>query len=617
MCGIIGIAGDLSEKIIDNFRKRRDFMAHRGPDQAGEWVKYDRGIALGNRRLSIFDITEASNQPFLMDDEKLVLVFNGAIYNYIELRESLKNKGHIFKTTGDSEVLLTAYKEWGFNCLNYLNGMWAFAIYDGRDGFGHEKLFISRDRAGEKPFYYKINLKYFEFSSELKGLQNKNEIDFNALNHYLALGYVPGDLCIEKDVYKLPPAHAGVFNFKSRVFKKWCYWKLPYPNYNSDNNLNTEELADSAWNLLLDSVKLRLRSDVPTGIFLSGGLDSSLVTAAASQVSSYSIETFTIGVPNTKIDETKYAKIISDNFNTKHHVLQIKSPSLNVLNELKPFIDEPIADSSILPSFLVSQMTRKHVKVALGGDGGDEIYGGYQHYQKSVYNHFVLGWLPESLFKTIANLGAKLPAGTKGRNLISSFKKGPLEASIWGTPFFDISLRKKLFTTEILAELGDEIDAPERRSLALYHQGSDPVDKLMRLDFQQILPDDYLVKVDRASMANSLEVRTPFLDHRLVEHSFKYIPSKLKATIKDQRQLQKIIAKRYLPSEFEFNRKQGFSIPMDSWMKDISLDQILPDMQKNIFNRYFINKLIEGQSKKKTNGARLFSLVMLNLMQNK
>ena len=617
MCGIIGIAGNLSEQIINDFRKRRDLMAHRGPDQAGEWFKYDRGVVLGNRRLSIFDLTEASNQPFVMDDGKLVLVFNGAIYNYLELRENLKSKGHKFKTSGDSEVLLTAYKEWGFDCLNYLNGMWAFAIYDEIDGASNKKIFFARDRAGEKPFYYRLNSNFFEFSSELKGLNNNNEIDLNALNHYLALGYVPGDLCIEKGSSKLPPAHAGVFNLKSKELKKWRYWSLPSLNCNNYDYINEEELVKSAWSLLTDSVKLRLRSDVPTGIFLSGGIDSSLVTAAAAQASNQNIKTFTIGVPGSDLDETKYAKLISDYFKTDHHVLQIKSPSLNTLNELQPFIDEPIADSSLIPSFLVSQMTRQHVKVALGGDGGDELYGGYPHYQNSIYNEAMLNWVPISLFKIISKFGSILPAGTKGRNFISSFKEGPLKASLWGTPFFDITLRKKLFSNEILAGLGNELDAPERRNLAFYQQGSDPVDKLMRLDFSQILPDDYLVKVDRASMANSLEVRTPFLDHRLVEHSFKHVPTKLKATTKDQRQLQKLMAKRYLPEGFRLNRKQGFSIPMDAWMKNISLEQIISKKQKNIFNKEFVNNLIKGQTKNKKNGARLFSLIMLKLMDNK
>jgi asparagine synthase (glutamine-hydrolysing) len=617
MCAIIGIVGDLSKQVIDNFRQCRDLMVHRGPDQAGEWIKYDTGVALANRRLSVFDLTSASNQPFVMDSENLVLVFNGAIFNFIELRETLKNKGHVFKTNGDSEVLLYAYKEWGFDCLKYLNGMWAFAIYDQRRGPGHEQLFVARDRAGEKPFYYRCRSGGFEFASELKGLIGKNEINLQALNHYLAFGYVPGDLCIESGVLKLPPAHAGVFDFKRRDFKKWRYWQLPAPNYGATDKINSEELAEQAWDLLTDSVKLRLRADVPAGIFLSGGLDSSLITAAAAQVSSQPIETFTIGVPGTTLDETEHAQLIANTFNTKHHLLPIDSPSLYLLDEFKSFIDEPIADSSMLPSFLVSRMTRKHVTVALGGDGGDELYGGYKHYKSAVCNQDRLGWLPMTLLKIGAKFASKLSAGIPGRNLLASLREGPLQASLWGTPFFDLTLRKRLFTPEILAELGDEIDAPERRSLALYQKGFDPVDKLMRMDFLQTLPDDYLVKVDRASMANSLEVRSPFLDYRLVEHAYKLIPTQLKVTTREQRYLQKLMAKKYLPKEFVMNRKQGFSIPMDLWMKNIPLEQFLSKNLKNIFNTSFISDLVFGQSNGKRNGARLYALNMLKLMDNK
>jgi asparagine synthase (glutamine-hydrolysing) len=265
---------------------------------------------------------------------------------------------------------------------------------------------------------------------------------------------------------------------------------------------------------------------------------------------------------------------------------------------------------------MISRLTRKYVTVALGGDGGDELFGGYNHYQNALRQQAYLGWLPSSLFKLISEFASILPAGTKGRNYLTSLKKGPLQSSIWGSPYFDVHLRKKLFTPGAIEQLGEDINLPEIKSLALYNEGIDPIDKLTRLDFQQVLPDDFLVKVDRASMANSLEVRTPFLDYRLIENNFKKISSMQKVNLSERRILQNLMAKKYLPKNFEFNRKQGFSIPIDQWMKNISFKDVSSIAQRKFFNEKFIKELISGQSQKKTNGSRLFSLIMLNLMEN-
>ncbi len=616
MCGIIGISGNLDEKDLQWLNSACSYLNHRGPDSSGIWVGQKKNIAFGHSRLSIIDTSNLNDQPFVSNDGKLVIVFNGEIYNYIEIRNELTSCGFKFRTNGDTEVLLAAYQHWGEDCLQHLNGMWAFAIYDQSKGTGFEKLFVARDRAGEKPFYYNYNLGCFQFASELKALRLSGEIDLNALNHYLALGYIPGELCIALGVKKLPPAHAGIYNFETRKFSKWRYWKLPPSRAHDDNNLNIEDLAEESWSLLKDSIKLRLRSDVPAGIFLSGGLDSSLITAAASEVSKHPVKTFTVGIPGSSLDETKHAHLISNAFNTDHHVLKIDEPSLDYLNELRPFIDEPIADSSIIPTFMISRLTRKYVTVALGGDGGDELFGGYNHYQSALRQQAYLGWLPSSLFKLISEFASILPAGTKGRNYLTSLKKGPLQSSIWGSPYFDVHLRKKLFTPSAIEQLGDDINLPEIKSLFLYNEGIDPIDKLTRLDFQQVLPDDFLVKVDRASMANSLEVRTPFLDYRLIENNFRKISSMQKVNLSERRILQNLMAKKHLPKNFEFNRKQGFSIPIDQWMKNISFKDVSSIAQRKFFNEKFIKELISGQSQKKTNGSRLFSLIMLNLMEN-
>lgn len=614
MCGITGIVGHIEDTDLAWLETAVERLRHRGPDASGFWIAPDRRAALGHRRLSIIDTGHASDQPFVSDDQQLILVFNGEIYNYLELRTELEALGERFRTQGDTEVLLAAYRQWGEDCLQRLNGMWAFAIWDRRRGTGHERLFVARDRAGEKPFYFRRQSGTFAFASELKGLRTDGAIDLQALNHYLALGYVPGDLCLAAGVHKLPPAHAGFFEPARDEFQTWRYWTLPEPVDLHDEPATTgEALAEEAWSLLTDSVRLRLRSDVPTGVFLSGGLDSSLITAAAAHVSSHPIKTFTIGVPGSALDETRHAQRVADAFDTEHHVLPIEAPSLDLLDDLAPFIDEPIADSSILPSFLVSRLTRQHVTVALGGDGGDELFGGYPHYQTALRDSARLGWLPSPAFKSASAVAARLPAGLPGRNRIAALRGGPMQSHIWGTPYFDLALRRRLLTPDVLAALGDQLDAPERRRLALYSQARNPVDALTRLDFQQVLADDYLVKVDRASMVNSLEVRTPFLDHRLVEYAFSKIPPQWKCTPNERRRVQNRMAVQYLPPEFELGRKQGFSVPMDTWMREACFPARLTEKVRPLFSEKAVHALIKGQRRGRTNGARLFALLSLNI----
>lgn len=618
MCAITGICGQLKDDDLKWLKGSCDSQLHRGPDASGVWIAPEGLAAFGHRRLSIIDTSIESNQPFISTDGGLIVVFNGEIYNYLELRQQLEAKGVVFRTQGDTEVLLAAYDEWGVNCLQRLNGMWALAIWDRRRGQGREQLFVARDRAGEKPFFYRYRPKRFEFASELKGLRrslNKSlTVDLQALNHYLALGYIPGDLCIAAGINKLPPAHAGLFDVETGEFRSWRYWQLPTRSRGGNlDQVRGDDLAEEAWSLLKDSVRLRLRSDVPTGIFLSGGLDSSLVTAAAAKISNQPIKTFTIGIAGSALDETAHAQQIAKAFDTEHHVLSIDELAIDLLDDLAPFIDEPIADSSILPSFLVSRLTRQHVKVALGGDGGDELYGGYRHYQTALRDEARLGWVPRGALRIGAKMASRLPAGIPGRNRISALRDGPAQSSIWGTPYFDINLRKRLLTAGALEELGDSIDAPERRSLALYRQGEDDVDGLMRLDFLQVLPDDYLVKVDRASMSNGLEVRSPFLDHRLVEHAFGAIPPRWKCLIRERRRVQNLMAKRWLPKEFELNRKQGFSIPMDSWIRSPRVMEQLKRLSDYPINSAEVERLIHGHERGRTNGSRLFALAMLSM----
>lgn len=611
MCGIIGRISR-HPGVEDRFIHLRDRLRHRGPDDAGCWLNVIGTVMLGHRRLSILDLSDTSHQPFVSENGRCIIVFNGEVYNYLEIRRELEARGYRFRSTGDTEVVLAAYEHWGDPCVEHFNGMFAFAIYDQGGNDSSERLFIARDRVGKKPFYYRHEGFTFEFASELKALEPVAGIDLQALNHYLALGYVPFDLCIAEGIHKLLPGHIGIYECQTGTFTTRRYWDLPTGR--PKDKVTGQQLACESWDLLKDSVSLRLRSDVPTGVFLSGGLDSSLIVAAGSQVSDGPIKTFTISIPGSELDESSHARLVAEYFGTEHHVLELPKPSLTVLDELAPFVDEPLADSSILPTFLISKLTSEQVKVVLGGDGGDELYGGYRHYQQPLMDQHRFGWVPDWLLRYTGELAARLPAGIHGRNRIASLRGGIEQAGVWGTPYFDIDLRRRILQPEIVQVLGDDLDLPERRLLQLIEQGNDVVDSLTKTDFDSVLPDDFLVKVDRASMANSLEARNPFLDYRVVEHAFGRIPSNWKVNQTERRRVQNLMAKKNLPKNFKLHRKQGFSIPMNEWLRKGDISGHLEDLSESI-NRKELQKLIKGQKAGRANGSRLFALMMLAISE--
>lgn len=593
-------------------------LRHRGPDDSGVWVSADNSIGLAHQRLSIIDLSEAGRQPMQNEDGLIQLVFNGEIYNYLEIKSKLQLAGHQFISNTDSETIIHAYEEWGEKCLNLFNGMFAFALYDERKK-EEPLLFMARDRVGKKPLYYYKTDTEFYFSSELKGITCAVNcdmgLDYEALNFYLALGYVPGDMCIIKGVKKLPPAHALLFDIKKNTIKKWQYWKLPFPEENKEK-YNENDLLDELEYLLEDAVRLRMISDVPLGVFLSGGVDSSLIVAMAARCADTPVKTFTISFPDAgKYDESGYAKVVADYFNTEHTVLNGVDNMEDTISELQPFIDEPIGDSSILPTYLVSKLTRRHVTVALGGDGGDELFGGYGHYQQALKDKQMFQHIQKSFLRHMAMVAAKMPAGMKGRNRFSSLRGGYLEERIWGSTFFDITLRKRLLSIEVLDVLGEKIDSPEMYMKDILTKGVDDIDCLTRFDFMTYLPEDIMTKVDRASMANSLEVRAPWLDYRIVEFAFKKVAAGLKANCHETRILQKRLARRLLPKELNIERKQGFSTPMDTWLQSLKGQQWMQqslNINSRLFNKSFIRHLVNGELKGRSNGARLWSLWGLN-----
>ncbi len=612
MCGIYGMV-DLRVAVDPaGLIRRRDTMRHRGPDDAGIWISPCGRVGLAHRRLTILDLSANGHQPMAAENGRYVIVFNGEVYNFQDLRHELERLGFRFKGGSDTEVVLAAYQAWGESCIDRFNGMFALAIYDSGDNFTAPSIFIARDRVGKKPLYYCLESGRFQFSSELKGIDTSGGLDIRALNHYLALGYVPHDMCLVEGVSKLPPAHAARLDLDNLRLNVWEYWRLP--ENSPVPGIDGEALADQAQALLMDSVRLRLVSDVPLGVLLSGGLDSSLIAAAAAQQSSRPIQAFTISFPGTRYDEASHARCVARYLGAEHHVLEVDRPSMDVLEEFRHLVDEPIADSSLLPSYIVSKLTRRHVTVALGGDGGDELFGGYSDYPVSLADQRRLEGVPQPLMRWAALMAASLPAGVKGRNRVASLRGGPLQQMIWGSPYFDIQLRQRILSPEQLKELGDDLEAPERWLLSLYQSGRDPVDCMTRTHFGSILPDDFLVKVDRASMMNGLEVRCPMLDYRLVEFAFASIPSAWKVQGQETRRIQRILGRRWLPPELDTHRKQGFSIPLDAWMKALpqSAFDELGERLSGVFQRDELRRLVKGLQRGRANGARIFALMMLD-----
>ena len=611
MCGIYGLIQRDGSVDATRLERQRDLLIHRGPNDAGRWTSPDGRAGLAHRRLSILDLTAAGHQPMTSQDERFTIVFNGEIYNYREIRAELEKTGRVFNTGSDTEVLLDTYRVWGEACLARLNGMFAFAIHDAGNASTPPTLFLARDRAGKKPLYYAFDGRRLEFASELKAISHRGELSLDALNFYLALGYVPHDHCIVEGVKKLPPAHAARLNLSTFEFRVHRYWSLP--ENRPEPGVDGESLADVAGKLIEDATRLRLEADVPVGVLLSGGLDSSLVVAAAAHVSAKPVRTFTVTLPGSSLDESIHARQVARYFGTEHNELALENSELDALDDIAHFIDEPIADSSLIPTFLVSRLTRQHVTVALGGDGGDELFGGYNDYPGSLADQHRLGRLPQSALAFAAHAASLLPAGVRGRNRIASLRGGALQQMIWGRPYFDIALRQRILSRDALAALGSELDAPERFLVGLSETGSDAVDRMTRTHFGSILPDDFMVKVDRMSMAVSLEMRAPLLDHRLVEFAFGGIPSVWKVKGRETRRVQKILASRWLPPELDVQRKQGFSIPLNEWLRASNGVELkcVRNQLPSCINQNEVDSLLDGHVKGRANGGRLFALMML------
>lgn len=626
MCGICGIIDYSTNRKIDEdiLRKMCTAMKHRGPDEDGTYIgeELSPSVALGHRRLKIIDLSTAARQPMFNEDKNIWIVFNGEIYNFLELRKGLQGKGHKFTSHSDTEVILHLYEDEGFDCVKKLRGMFAFAIWDSNK----KLLMLARDRFGKKPLLYSYRNGKFLFASEFFSILSTGEvskdININTINAYITFGYVPAPDSIYKNINKLLPGH--ILILRNRELRIERYWQLDYSN---KIDISFQEALETTSSLLQEAVKIRLYSDVPLGVFLSGGIDSSTVVALMAKFNpGVKVKTFSIGFDDKDFNELKYAGIIAKRYNTDHHEFVVKPNILEILPELVERYGEPYADSSCIPTYYVANMTRKHVTVALNGDGGDELFAGYERfrvaYLSRIYNRIPL-FLRKGLIEPVVY---SIPGRVDNRTKISRIKRFLDGASLplmnrylrW-IAFFDKNLQSNLYSKSFLNRMSD---IPPEKLLTPYFDNPDNnelIDVLLRTDTNTYLPNDLLVKMDIATMANSLEARSPFLDHRLVE----FVASlrgdfKMRWFIK--KYLLKNIIKDFVPHENINRPKMGFGMPIGRWfrveLKELLIDTLLSErsLNREYFNADFIKMMVKQHLEKKVDyGQQLWALLMLEL----
>ena len=606
---------------LSQIERQLDQLVHRGPDSAGAWISEDRRVGLGHRRLAIIDLSPAGHQPMAHAESGCVVTFNGEIYNFRELRDQLALAGHHFSSRSDTEVLLHAYARWGPKCVEHFVGMFAFALFDPRLGI----LFLARDRAGEKPLFYTTVGGRFVFASELKALlidpAISRTVNRAALNEYLTYGYVSGDRTIFQGISQLRAGERATFAIRTGSLSVERYWNLPLRNQASGNGRKPDgkrALVDELHTLLRTAVRRQLISDVPVGILLSGGTDSSIIAAVAAEASDQRIRTFTVRFPQQpRFDEGDYAKLVAKHVGSEHVELNAVPPGDDLVRRLAIQFDEPIADSSMIPTYLVSREIRQHATVALGGDGGDELFGGYRRHSLHVQQDQLRRLLPLKLRSAVARAAEKLiPPGRAGRNYLQSLARSNSYAIAQAGRIFRADERPGL--SEALRDLSpDDLSAPERTRANLVESGLSSLQHSTATDFSSYLVDDVLVKVDRASMLASLEVRAPFLDHHIVEFAFSVVPDQMRATRRNRKILLRLLGQRLLPRELDLRRKQGFSIPVDHWLRnewtsllDEELNQDSCLVDKRAMSSY-VTRLRRGEP----TGDRLFALLVLRIWE--
>jgi len=615
MCGIAGIV-NVTGRPVDEalLRAMTTVQAHRGPD--GEGIVCRGAAGLGHRRLAIIDLA-TGDQPMASDDGAIRIVFNGEIYNFRELRRELESRGARFRTTSDTEVILKAYEAYGPGCVSRLRGMFAFAILDERA----RRLFLARDRAGIKPLVYAWDGRRLLFASEIKGILEDHgvprELDREALGDYLTYHYVPAPRTIFKAIRKLPPASTLVQSLDGGEPMVSRYWTL---RLDPDHGPTEQEWIERLRAELADAVQSHMVSDVPIGAFLSGGVDSSTVVALMAQASSAPIRTFSIGFDEADFDELRFARQVAARYGTDHYELVVKPNALDVLPKLAWHFDEPFADSSAIPTYYVSKITREHVTVALSGDGGDENFAGYRRYARALALHERLDSGPARLARPLCRLAAALlPTGAPGQAWTGLLGAGPLERYFRLVTYQRRESLRRLLSDELADLARSAADPAVFSRLAAEAAAPDYVSALQHIDVATYLPDDILAKVDRTSMAVSLESRVPLLDHRLME-LVATIPSGLKLREGTGKYLLKRAMANDLPPEILTRKKMGFGVPLGAWfrreLRDMTRDVLLGPQarQRGIFRASEVEALMAAhETGRRDCSARLWSLICFEL----
>ncbi len=616
MCGIAGIVSAATGDEIDarEIHRMCQTLVHRGPDDEGLFVK--NGTGLGMRRLSIIDLP-GGHQPVFNEDRSAWIVFNGEIYNFPELREGLQKRGHSFYTRSDTEVIVHLYEEMGADCASKLRGMFAFALYDER----RKKLLLARDRLGKKPLHYARQGERLLFGSEIKAIltvaPDMASVDNEALMQYLYFGYIPDPLTAFTAIQKLPPGH--LLEFENGKIDVRQYWDLP--QYGTKSVRSEEECLEEMEHRLAEAVRIRLISDVPLGALLSGGTDSSTVVALMARASSKPVKTFAIGFRDQDFNEAPYARMVAEKFGTNHHELIVEPDVLETVKRLTSSLEEPFGDSSMLPTYYVSRMAREHLTVALSGDGGDEVFAGYNRYgihlrrkvferipnwARRFYREGVYPRLPGKLRKTKFSYNVSLPWQERYVDGISF------------VPAFEREM--PLLSDEFRAVLQERNPQDVMYRYFERAPAEDPVSKMLYVDTKTYMVADILTKVDRMSMATSLEVRVPILDHVFVEWATG-LPAEWKIREGKQKYILRKLAERVgVPREVLYRRKQGFAVPLQHWMrhelKELITAVLLDSrtLQRGYFEPRGVRQLMEEHFRgRRDHSGRIWRLLMFEL----
>lgn len=619
MCGIVGFVNKQNNRIDRGILERmNEAIVHRGPDEDGFYV--NENVALAMRRLAIIDLS-GGQQPIYNQDKTKTIVFNGEIYNFQEIRADLEKRGHQFYTRCDTEIIIHLYDEYGADCVNHLRGMFAFAIWDTQE----KSLFVARDRVGKKPLLYSHqpngNLIFgSEFRALLAHPEISREIEPEAIHHYLSYLCVPAPLTAYKQIRKLEPAHWLLW--KDGEIKTKRYWT---PDFHNKLKISEAEAEEETLRILREATKMRLISEVPLGAFLSGGVDSSIVTALMAEASEKPVKTFSIGFEEEDYSELKYARKVAEHIGAEHHEFIVKPNAVEILPTLVEHYGEPYADSSAIPTYYVSRETRKHVTVALNGDGGDESFAGYERYlamRLSEKYHRIPAFIRKGLIETAVKM---FPASEIKRSRARDVKRFVKAASLpkveryfqWVSAI-DRETKENLYTKDFQQKIKNTDSAAFLKDWFAKSNGNGIVDATMMTDQMTYLPNDLLVKVDIASMANSLEARSPLLDHKVIEFAAS-LPESIKLKGAENKSLLKKVGSKLVPPEVLYRKKMGFGVPIAHWfrsdLKNYLQSNLLSEKfaSRGIIKQEIAAKLVSEHIDGRDHGAKLWTLLMLEL----